>query len=361
MIFSHLTILDVEAGKFSDLKSKNTSKSFMSKSDSKPKKVDYKPKKSDSKPKKVDYKPKKEKIKPNSISQGSSISSFKADNNKRDNKNAIKNLDKNAIKNLDKNAIKNLDKNAIQLDKITTLPFSPECGKQGNCIDIGGGNGINIGDIDIDTDIDIDWDDDWDDIDWDDIDWDDIDIDIDIDDDHHHDHDDDDEDDHDHDDDDDDEHDHDDDDNGDTYIYNYGYPTESYQQVSMTEYNDTANVTETTNTAQSYVTSEIKRIVDEGTFSVYLVGQGAPLVPVNNSGYVLVGSGQQASELIVSNGSNGQIIILAGSDDLHPVKVSSIQNIDLDQNEVTLGKDDALILIYLDDSKSWTQVASKIV
>ena len=338
MIFSHLTILDVEAGKFSDLKSKNTSKSFMSKSDSKPKKVDYKSKPSDSKPKKVDYKPKKEKIKPNSISQGSSISSFKADNNKRDNKNAIKNL----------------DKNAIQLDKITTLPFSPECGKQGNCIDIGGGNGINIGDIDIDTDIDIDWDDDWDDIDWDDID-----IDIDIDDDHHHDHDDD--DDHDHDDDDDDDHHHDDDDNGDTYIYNYGYPTESYQQVSMTEYNDTANVTETTNTAQSYVTSEIKRIVDEGTFSVYLVGQGAPLVPVNNSGYVLVGSGQQASELIVSNGSNGQIIILAGSDDLHPVKVSSIQNIDLDQNEVTLGKDDALILIYLDDSKSWTQVASKIV
>ncbi len=257
------------------------------------------------------------------------------------------------------------------------MPYSPECGKQGNCIDIGGRNNIeigdignigdiDIGDIDIGDEINIDWDNGWDDIDWDDIDWEDIDIDVDYDDDYHDHYD----DDHDHDHDDDDViyiNDDNNDEEGDTYIYNYGYPetyngqgyqTENYQQTELTGYNET--LTEPESSVQSYVTSEIKRIVNDGTFKAVLVEQGKPLIPINNSGYVLIGN-QPPSELTLANGSNGQIIILTGSNDLHQVKLSNAKNIDLDQTNLTLGKDDALVLIYLDDSKSWVQVASKIV
>ena len=37
------------------------------------------------------------------------------------------------------------------------------------------------------------------------------------------------------------------------------------------------------------------------------------------------------------------------------------ENIKLDPDEVILGKNDALILAYLDESISWVQIASKIV
>ena len=244
-----------------------------------------------------------------------------------------------------------MDKDKLdKFPEISQLPHFPECGKQGTCID---GGGINIEDgINIDVDnVDVDWDDiQWDDVDWDNIDVDiDDDIDVDIDDE-----------DVDivvRDDDDDD----DDDDENNTYIYNYGYPEETYQESYVNEY-DENYIQQDTSPEQSYVTSEVQRIVNEGSFKIHLVESGNPLSPVDNTGYVLLGANQGTNnELEISNGSNGQIIILTGADDTRPVKISSTENIKLELNEVILGKNDALILAYLDESTSWVQIASKIV
>ena len=344
IIFSNLDIPTVDAKKFSKIKSKN-SKSDFKKSNSKISKSDFK--KSNSKISKSDFKKydnnikKDKKFKPSSISQGSFVTSFKPVN--------IKNLDKDKLGNL-------VDKD--KLDKfpgISQLPHFPECGKQGTCID---GGGIDIEDginIDIDN-VDVDWDDvDWDDVDWDDVDWDDIDVDIDDDIDV-------DVDDEDvdivvRDDDDDD----DDDDENNTYIYNYGYPEETYQESYVNEY-DENYIQQDTSPEQSYVTSEVQRIVNEGSFKIHLVESGNPLSPVDNTGYVLLGANQGTNnELEISNGSNGQLIILTGADDTRSVKISSMGNIKLELNEVILGKNDALILAYLDESTSWVQIASKIV
>ncbi|MGE5782734.1 MAG: hypothetical protein ACM31J_07735 [Nitrososphaerales archaeon] len=325
IIFSNLEIPSTDAAK----------KSFKSKS--KKSKSDFKKpsKKSKSDFKKYDKKIKDKKFKPSSFSQGSSLPSFKPVN----------------IKDLDKDKLKDLDKD--KLDKfpgISQLPYFPECGKQGNCIDIG--DGINIDDgIDIDGDVDIDWDNDWD-IDWDDIDVDiDDDIDVDIDDD-----------------DidivvrDDDDYDNDDDDDEDiTYVYNYGYPESGYQESYGYEYG-IFPVQEDTSPQQYYIESEVQRIVNEGSFKLHLVDSGKPFTPENNSGYILLGANQGTNnELEISNGSNGQLVILTGADDSRPVKVSSIGNIKLDLNEAILGKNDALILAYLDQSTSWVQIASKFV
>ncbi len=332
IIFSNLDISTVDAKKFSKIKSKN-SKSDFKKSKSKISKSDFK--KSKSKISKSDFKKydnnikKDKKFKPSSISQGSSLTSFKPIN--------IKNLDKDKRKNL-------VDKE--KLDKfpgISQLPHFPECGKQGTCID---GGGINIEDginIDIEN-VDIDWDDiDWDDIDVDidddiDVDIDDEDVDIVV-----------------RDDDDDD----DDDDENNTYIYNYGYPEETYQESYVNEYDENYIQQDT---EQSYVTTEVQRIVNEGSFKIHLVESGNPLSPVDNTGYVLLGANQGTNnELEISNGTNGQLIILTGADDTRSVKISSMGNIKLELNEVILGKNDALILAYLDESTSWVQIASKIV
>jgi hypothetical protein len=332
IIFSNLDISTVDAKKFSKIKSKN-SKSDFKKSNSKISKSDFK--KSNSKISKSDFKKydnnikKDKKFKPSSISQGSSLTSFKPIN--------IKNLDKDKRKNL-------VDKE--KLDKfpgISQLPHFPECGKQGTCID---GGGINIEDginIDIEN-VDIDWDDiDWDDIDVDidddiDVDIDDEDVDIVV-----------------RDDDDDD----DDDDENNTYIYNYGYPEETYQESYVNEYDENYIQQDT---EQSYVTTEVQRIVNEGSFKIHLVESGNPLSPVDNTGYVLLGANQGTNnELEISNGTNGQLIILTGADDTRSVKISSMGNIKLELNEVILGKNDALILAYLDESTSWVQIASKIV
>ncbi|HEY6586744.1 MAG TPA: hypothetical protein VIY98_00500 [Nitrososphaeraceae archaeon] len=321
IIFSNLDISTVDAKKFSKIKSKN-SKSDFKKSKSKISKSDFK---------KYDNNIKKDKkFKPSSISQGSSLTSFKPIN--------IKNLDKDKRKNL-------VDKE--KLDKfpgISQLPHFPECGKQGTCID---GGGINIEDginIDIEN-VDIDWDDiDWDDIDVDidddiDVDIDDEDVDIVV-----------------RDDDDDDD---DDDDENNTYIYNYGYPEETYQESYVNEYDENYIQQDT---EQSYVTTEVQRIVNEGSFKIHLVESGNPLSPVDNTGYVLLGANQGTNnELEISNGTNGQLIILTGADDTRSVKISSMGNIKLELNEVILGKNDALILAYLDESTSWVQIASKIV
>ena len=333
IIFSNLDIPLVDAGK----------KSFKSKS--KKSKSDFKKpsKKSKSDFKQYDKKIKQKKFKPSSISQGSSLPSFKPAN----------------INSLDKDKLRNLDKD--KLDKfpgISQLPNFPECGKQGNCIDIGGGVDIDDG-IDIDGDVNVDWDNDWD-INWDDVDVDiDDDIDVDIDDD-----------DIDitvEDDDDDDDHDHDDDEEI-TYIYNYGYPESSYQESYAYEdgmfpiQEETTPQQSYTTPQQSYVTSEVQRIVNEGSFKLHLVESGISFTPVNNSGYVLLGANQgKNNELEISNGSNGQLIILTGADDSRPIKISSIGNIKLDLNEAILGKNDALILTYLDQSTSWVQIASKFV
>ena len=333
IIFSNLDISTVDAKKFSKIKSKN-SKSDFKKSKSKISKSDFK--KSKSKISKSDFKKydnnikKDKKFKPSSISQGSSLTSFKPIN--------IKNLDKDKRKNL-------VDKE--KLDKfpgISQLPHFPECGKQGTCID---GGGINIEDginIDIEN-VDIDWDDiDWDDIDVDidddiDVDIDDEDVDIVV-----------------RDDDDDDD---DDDDENNTYIYNYGYPEETYQESYVNEYDENYIQQDT---EQSYVTTEVQRIVNEGSFKIHLVESGNPLSPVDNTGYVLLGANQGTNnELEISNGTNGQLIILTGADDTRSVKISSMGNIKLELNEVILGKNDALILAYLDESTSWVQIASKIV
>ena len=182
IIFSNLDIPTVDAKKFSKIKSKNSksdfkkskskiSKSDFKKSNSKISKSDFK--KSNSKISKSDFKKydnnikKDKKFKPSSISQGSSLTSFKPVN--------IKNLDK------DKVGIWWIRINSINSLKFHELPHFPECGKQGTCID---GGGINIEDgINIDVDnVDVDWDDIDVDI-WDDIDVDiDDDIDVDIDD-----------------------------------------------------------------------------------------------------------------------------------------------------------------------------------
>ena len=331
IIFSNLDIPTVDAKKFSKIKSKN-SKSDFKKSKSKISKSDFK--KSKSKISKSDFKKydnkikKDKKFKPSSISQGSSITSFKPVN--------IKNL-------VDKDK---LDK----FPRISQLPHFPECGKQGTCID---GDGINIEDeINIDVDnVDVDWNDvDWDNIDVDidddiDIDIDDEDVDIVVREDDNDDYDDD---------------DYDDDENN-TYIYNYGYPEETYQESYVNEY-DENYIHQETSPEQSYVTSEVQRIVNEGSFQIQLVESGNPLSPVDNTGYVLLGANQGTNnELEISNGSNGQIIILTGADDTRPVKISSTENIKLELNEVILGKNDALILAYLDESTSWVQIASKIV
>jgi hypothetical protein len=338
IIFSNLDIPTVDAKKFSKIKSKN-SKSDFKKSKSKISKSDFK--KSKSKISKSDFKKydnnikKDKKFKPSSISQGSFLTSFESEN--------IKNLDKNKLKNLG-------DKD--KLDKfpgISQLSHFPECGKQGTCID---GSRINIEDeikIDIDN-VNVDWDD----IDWDDIDVDiDDDIDVDIDDEDidivvREDED---------DDDDDDE----DDDENNTYIYNYGYPEETYQEPYVNAY-DENYIQQDTSPEQSYVTSEVQRIVNEGSFKIHLVESGNTLTPVDNTGYVLLGANQGTNnEFEISNGSNGQIIILTGADDTRSVKISSMGNIKLELNEVILGKNDALILAYLDESTSWVQIASKIV
>ena len=328
IIFSNLDIPTVDAKKFSKIKSKN-SKSDFKKSNSKISKSDFK--KSNSKISKSDFKKydnnikKDKKFKPSSISQGSSLTSFKPVN--------IKNLDKYESRDL-------VDKD--KLDKfpgISQLPHFSECGKQGTCID---GGGINIEDginIDIDNV----------DVDWDDIDWDDIDVDID-------------------DEDvdivvreDDDDSDDGDDDENNTYIYNYGYPEETYQESYVNEY-DENYIQQDTSPEQSYVTSEVQRIVNEGSFKIHLVESGNPLSPVDNTGYVLLGANQGTNnELEISHGSNGQLIILTGADDTRSVKISSMENIKLELNEVILGKNDVLILAYLDESTSWVQIASKIV
>ena len=338
IIFSNLDIPTVDAKKFSKIKSKN-SKSDFKKSNSKISKSDFK--KSKSKISKSDFKKydnnikKDKKFKPSSISQGSSLTSFKPVN--------IKNLDNDKVRNL-------VDKEKLdKFPEISELPHFPECGKQGTCIDRGGINiedGINI---DIDN-VDVDWDDiDWDDIDWDDIDVDiDDDIDVDIDDEDvdivvREDDDD------------------DDDDENNTYIYNYGYPEETYQESNVNEY-DENYIQQDTSPEQSYVTTEVQRIVNEGSFNIHLVESGNPLSPVDNTGYVLLGANQGTNnELEISNGSNGQLIILTGADDTRSVKISSMGNIKLELNEVILGKNDALILAYLDESTSWVQIASKIV
>ena len=324
IIFSNLDIPTVDAKKFSKIKSKN-SKSDFKKSKSKISKSDFK---------KYDNNIKKDKkFKPSSISQGSFLTSFESEN--------IKNLNKDKLQNLG-----NKDK-FDKFSEISQLSHFPECGKQGTCID---GGGINIEDgikIDVDN-VNVDWDDiDWDDIDWDGIDVDiDDDIDVDIDDE-----------------DidivvrDDDE----DDDENNTYIYNYGYPEETYQEPYVNAY-DESYIQQDTSSEQSYVTSEVQRIVNEGSFKIHLVESGNPLTPVDNTGYVLLGANQGTNnELEISNGSNGQIIILTGADDTRAVKISSMGNIKLELNEVILGKNDALILAYLDESTSWVQIASKIV
>ncbi len=327
IIFSNLDISTVDAKKFSKIKS-NNSKSDFKKSKSKISKSDFK--KSNSKISKSDFKKydnnikKDKKFKPSSISQGSSLTSFKPIN--------IKNLNKDKRKNL-------VDKE--KLDKfpgISQLPHFPECGKQGTCID---GGGINIEDginIDIEN-VDIDWDDIDVDIDDDiDVDIDDEDVDIVV-----------------RDDDDD----NDDDDENNTYIYNYGYPEETYQESYVNEYDENYIQQDT---EQSYVTTEVQRIVNEGSFKIHLVESGNPLSPVDNTGYVLLGANQGTNnELEISNGTNGQLIILTGADDTRSVKISSMGNIKLELNEVILGKNDALILAYLDESTSWVQIASKIV
>ena len=153
----------------------------------------------------------------------------------------------------------------------------------------------------------------------------------------------------------------DDDDENNTYIYNYGYPEETYQESYVNEY-DENYIQQDTSPEQSYVTSEVQRIVNEGSFKIHLVESGNPLSPVDNTGYVLLGANQGTNnELEISNGSNGQLIILTGADDTRSVKISSMGNIKLELNEVILGKNDALILAYLDESTSWVQIASKIV
>jgi hypothetical protein len=359
IIFSNLVdIPTVDAKKFSKIKSKN-SKSNFKKSQSKISKSNFKKsqskisksnfKKSQSKISKSNFKKydnnikKDKKFKPSSISQGSSLTSFKSEN--------IRNLDKDKLRNVgDKDKLRNLgDKDKFdKFPGVSQLPHFPECRKQGTCIDRGG---INVEDgINIDVDnVDVDWDNiQWDDIDWNDIDVeidDDIDVDIDDEDIDIVVRDDDD----------------DDDDENNTYIYNYGYPEETYQESYVNEY-DENYIQQDTSPEQSYVTSEIQRIVNEGSFKIHLVESGNPLTPVDNTGYVLLGANQGTNnELEISNGSNGQIIILTGADDTRPVKISSTENIKLGLNEVILGKDDALILAYLDESTSWVQIASKIV
>jgi hypothetical protein len=335
IIFSNLDISTADAKKFSKFKSKNSNSDFkkykskISKSDLK----DSKSKISKSDFKKYDNNIKKDKtFKPSSISQGSFLTSFESKN--------IKNLDKNKLKNF--GDTDKIDK----LPGISQLSHFPECGKQGTCID---GSGINREDgikIDVDN-VNVDWDDiDWDDIDWDDIDVDiDDDIDVDIDD----------------------EdidivvRDDDDDDENNTYIYNYDYPEETYPESYVNAY-DENYIQQDTSPEQSYVSSEVQRIVNEGSFKIHLVESGNPLTPIDNTGYVLLGANQGTNnELEISNGSNGQIIILTGADDTRSIKISSIGNIKLELNEIKLGKNDALILAYLDDSSSWVQIASKII
>jgi hypothetical protein len=338
IIFSNLDIPTVDAKKFSKIKSKN-SKSDFKKSKSKISKSDFK--KSKSKISKSDFKKydnikRDKKFKPSSISQGSSVTSFEPIN--------IKNLDKDKLGNL-------VDEGKLyQFPEISQLPHFPECGKQGTCIDGGETNiedriNIDIDNVDVDWDnIDVDIDDDIDvDIDDDiDVDIDDEDVDIVVRED---------------DDDDDD----DDDDENNTYIYNYGYPDDTYQESYVNEY-DENYIQQDTSPEQSYVTSEVQRIVNEGSFKIHLVESGNPLSPVDNTGYVLLGANQGTNnELEISNGSNGQIIILTGADDTRSVKISSMGNIKLERNEVILGKNDVLILGYLDESTSWVQIASKIV
>jgi hypothetical protein len=330
IIFSNLDIPTVDAKKFSKIKSKN-SKSDFKKSKSKISKSDFK--KSKSKISKSDFKKydnnikKDKKFKPSSISQGSSVTSFEPIN--------IKNLDKDKLGNL-------VDEEKLdKFPEISQLPHFPECGKQGTCIDGGETNiedGINI---DIDN-VDVDWDDiDWDDID---VDIDDEDVDIVV-----------------RDDDDDDDDEEEDEEENNTYIYNYGYPDDTYQESYVNEY-DENYIQQDTSPEQSYVTSEVQRIVNEGSFKIHLVESGNPLSPVDNTGYVLLGANQGTNnELEISNGSNGQLIILTGADDTRSVKISSMGNIKLELNEVILGKNDALILGYLDESTSWVQIASKIV
>jgi hypothetical protein len=328
IIFSNLDIPTVDAKKFSKIKSKN-SKSDFKKSKSKISKSDFK--KSKSKISKSDFKKydnikRDKKFKPSSISQGSSVTSFEPIN--------IKNLDKDKLGNL-------VDEGKLyQFPEISQLPHFPECGKQGTCIDGGETNiedGINI---DIDN-VDVDWDNIDVDIDDDiDVDIDDEDVDIVV-----------------REDDDDD----DDDEENNTYIYNYGYPDDTYQESYVNEY-DENYIQQDTSPEQSYVTSEVQRIVNEGSFKIHLVESGNPLSPVDNTGYVLLGANQGTNnELEISNGSNGQIIILTGADDTRSVKISSMGNIKLERNEVILGKNDVLILGYLDESTSWVQIASKIV
>jgi hypothetical protein len=328
IIVSNLDIPTVDAKKFSKIKSKN-SKSDFKKSKSKISKSDFK--KSKSKISKSDFKKydnikRDKKFKPSSISQGSSVTSFEPIN--------IKNLDKDKLGNL-------VDEGKLyQFPEISQLPHFPECGKQGTCIDGGETNiedGINI---DIDN-VDVDWDNIDVDIDDDiDVDIDDEDVDIVV-----------------REDDDDD----DDDEENNTYIYNYGYPDDTYQESYVNEY-DENYIQQDTSPEQSYVTSEVQRIVNEGSFKIHLVESGNPLSPVDNTGYVLLGANQGTNnELEISNGSNGQIIILTGADDTRSVKISSMGNIKLERNEVILGKNDVLILGYLDESTSWVQIASKIV
>ena len=327
IIFSNLELSSADAAKKSFKSKSKKSKSDFKKSKSKASKSDFK---------KYDKKIKKEKkFKPSSISQGSTLPSFKPIN--------IKDLDKDKLTDLDKDKLTDLDKDKLdKLPGISQLPYFPECGQQGTCIDIGGGIDIDDG-IDIDGDVDIDWDNGWHDIDWDDIDVDidDDDIDITVRDDHD---------------------DNDDDDDEDiTYIYNYGYPESSYSEPYAYE-DGIFPIQEEINAQQSYVESEVQRIVNEGSFKLHLVESGKPFTPSNNSGYVLLGANQGTNnELEISNGLNGQLIILTGADDSRPIKVSSIGNIKLDLNEAILGKNDALILAYLDQSTSWIQIASKFV
>ena len=319
IICSHLVDIPIaDAKKFSKFKSKNI-KSDFKKSKNKISKSDFK---------KYDNNIKNDKrFKPSSISQGSYLTSFKPIN--------IKTLDKDKFRNLG-----DIDKRD-KFPTISQLPHFPECGKQGTCIDEGG---IDIEDeINIDVDnVDVDWDDIDVDIDDDiDVDVDDEDIDIVVRDDDYDDY----------------EEEEEDDEENNTYIFNYAYPEESY----VNEY-DENYIQQDTNPEQSYVTAEVQRIVTEGSFKIHLVEPQTPLTPVGNTGYVLLGVDQGTNnEFEISNGSNGQIIILTGADDTRPIKISGKENIKLELNELILGTNDALILAYLDESSSWVQIASKIV
>ena len=160
------------------------------------------------------------------------------------------------------------------------------------------------------------------------------------------------------------------DDNGNdvTYVYQTVYPQSQPGMVPTTPTStgspiDVLAPNNTNKTSiQSYVTAKINDIIKSGTFKVTSISPETIINPVNDSGLALIGSAPGVNNIgWISDGIPNQVIVLTGLSDDRTIRIAdNTTNVQLADPEVTLGKNDLLVLGYLSQINDWVQIASKI-